>query len=158
MARASRSRGGDPRQGELFGSALEDRLPAPPSPAAALPEPPETQALFARLARSDFRSRFRLGQEDRDYLAAKGPETVRRHAEAFIGERLAPAHPAKDGRQTPMRGHPVFVAQHATATCCRGCLAKWHGIPKGRPLGGAEQARIVAVLMSWIGRESARQR
>jgi hypothetical protein len=33
-----------------------------------------------------------------------------------------------------MRGHPVFIAQHATATCCRGCLAKWHDIPAGRAL------------------------
>ncbi len=33
-------------------------------------------------------------------------------------------------RQTPFRGHPVFIAQHATATCCRECLAKWHRIPR----------------------------
>src|SRR5688572_13698921 len=90
--------------------------------------------VFDRLARSDFRRRFRLGPKEGDYLAAKGFDTVRAHARDFIDRRLAPAAPPNDGRQTPWRGHPVFVAQHATATCCRGCLAKWHGIAKGAEL------------------------
>lgn len=108
--------------------------------------------LFARLARSKFRSRFRLGVRERAYLAEKGYDVIGRHAADFVAGRLAPAAPRNDGRQTPMRGHPVFIAQHATATCCRGCLAKWHGIPAGRALTEAEQARIVGVLMAWIGR------
>ncbi|WP_251023391.1 DUF4186 family protein [Streptomyces sp. ISL-10] len=29
---------------------------------------------------------------------------------------------------------PVFVAQHATATCCRTCLERWHVVPAGRAL------------------------
>ncbi|QRZ14305.1 DUF4186 domain-containing protein (plasmid) [Paracoccus methylovorus] len=107
-------------------------------------------ALFARLARSDFRRRFRLGPRERAYLAAKGTGTIRSHAADFIAARLAPALPKNDGRQTPMRGHPVFIAQHATATCCRSCLAKWHAIPPGRALTEAEQARIVDILMRWI--------
>lgn len=114
--------------------------------------PVAEEDLFVRLARSAFRGRFRLGRKEREYLAAKGLETIRGHAADFIAARLAPADPANDGRQTPMRGHPVFVAQHATATCCRGCLAKWHGIPPGRPLTETEQARIVAILMYWIER------
>ena len=51
---------------------------------------------------------------------------------------------------TPMRGHPVFVAQHATATCCRGCVAKWHHIPQGRELTDDELGYLVAVVMAWI--------
>ncbi len=85
--------------------------------------------VFARLADSAFRSRFRLAARDRDYLRARGKETVLLHARDFVAERLAPARPANDGKQTPFSGHPVFVAQHATATCCRNCLSKWHGIP-----------------------------
>ncbi|HFE7615161.1 TPA: DUF4186 family protein [Salmonella enterica subsp. enterica serovar Newport] len=65
-------------------------------------------------------------------------------------KRLAPAHPANDGKQTPMRGHPVFIAQHATATCCRGCLAKWHQIPQGEPLSKAQQQYIVSVIHYWL--------
>jgi hypothetical protein len=85
----------------------------------------------------------------------RGEPTIRRHAAELIGTKLAPAEPVKDGRQTPYRGHPVFVAQHATATCCRTCLDRWHGIPKGRELTPAEQAYVVDVICRWIGREFA---
>ena len=71
----------------------------------------------------------------------------------FIRKRLSQADIPNDGKQTPMRGHPVFVAQHATATCCRGCLEKWHHIPKGRELTETEQEYIVNVIMEWISRE-----
>jgi hypothetical protein len=49
-----------------------------------------------------------------------------------------------------MRGHPVFVAQHATATCCRSCLAKWHAIPVGRQLSDDEQAHVVSAIERWL--------
>ena len=108
---------------------------------------------FQRLARSKFRSRFHLSAADRQYVAEKGLETIRRHAEDFIRTRLAPANPPNDGRQTPMRGHPVFKAQHACACCCRGCLAKWWKVPKGIEIPPDRQAGIVDFLMAWIGRE-----
>ena len=106
--------------------------------------------LFARLAKSDFRSRFHLTKKDKEYIAEKGLPTIRRHAEDFIAKRLAPAVIPNDGKQTPMRGHPVFLAQHATGCCCRGCLYKWHHIPAGRELTKEEQQYAVAVLMAWI--------
>jgi hypothetical protein len=106
--------------------------------------------VFARLAGSPFRRRFRLGPKERDYLAAKGMETILHHARDFIARRLAAAEPANDGRQTPMRGHPVFIAQHASATCCRSCVAKWHGISVGRPLTEAEQAHLVGAIERWL--------
>ncbi len=84
--------------------------------------------ILDRLSKSTFRQRFKLGAKEQTYLRTKGRDVVREHARSFIATRLAPAHPRNDGKQTPMRGHPVFVAQHATATCCRGCLAKWHGM------------------------------
>jgi len=106
--------------------------------------------VFARLANSVFRRRFRLAARERDYLRARGKETVLEHARGFVAQRLAPARPANDGKQTPFRGHPVFVAQHATATCCRGCLSKWHGIPAGRPLTAEEQGHVVAAIGRWL--------
>lgn len=112
--------------------------------------------LFARLSRSAFRSRFRLRTPERNYIERIGFPTLRRHAEEFVRTRLAPALPPNDGRQTPMRGHPVFIAQHATGCCCRGCLSKWHGIPAGRPLTEAEQRYIVRVLLTWILRQLGR--
>jgi hypothetical protein len=110
----------------------------------------ELDDLFAALSQSSFRRRFRLAPAERKYLATRGFATVLRHARELIAQRLAPAEPAKDGRQTPYRGHPVFVAQHATATCCRGCLEKWHRIPKGRPLADEEQAHVVATIERWL--------
>jgi hypothetical protein len=75
---------------------------------------------------------------------------VLQHAADFIRDRLAPANPANDGKQTPMRGHPVFIAQHATATCCRSCLAKWHKIPPGRALSDKEVDYVVHVISAWL--------
>lgn len=109
--------------------------------------------LWKRLSQSKFRSSFSLKANDRNYIAEKGIDTVRSHAQDFIRKRLAPAEPRNDGKQTPMRGHPVFVAQHATATCCRGCLEKWHHIPKGRELTETEQKYIVDVIIKWIERQ-----
>ena len=112
-----------------------------------------TDAAFLKLANSKFRSRFRLSDADRQYIANKGIATIRRHCEDFIRIRLAPADPLNDGRQTPMRGHPVFKAQHACACCCRDCLCKWWKVPKGIPIPPERQSRIVDFLMAWIARQ-----
>jgi hypothetical protein len=106
--------------------------------------------LFAALAKSTFRRRFKLSAKERAYAADKGLDALLDHARKIIRERLAPAVIANDGKQTPMRNHPVFVAQHATATCCRGCLAKWHHISKGHDLTSAEQAHVIATIERWL--------
>ncbi len=111
------------------------------------------ESLFERLSESKFRSGFRLGKKEIQYAEEKGRDTIRLHAQEFVRKRLAPAEIANDGRQTPMRGHPVFPAQHATGTCCRGCLYKWHRIEKGRELSEEEQAYIVSVICEWIARQ-----
>ncbi|HEY9303671.1 MAG TPA: DUF4186 family protein [Mycobacterium sp.] len=88
----------------------------------------------------------------------RGIAAVRSHAEELVEHRLAPARPRNDGRQTPYRGHPVFVAQHATATCCRTCLARWHAIPAGHALDDAECGYVVEVICWWIARQYAPHR
>ena len=110
----------------------------------------EIEQILTELRTSAFRRRFQLGARERAYLDAKGLDTVMAHAADFIGKRLAPAEPFNDGKQTPWRGHPVFIAQHATATCCRSCLAKWHAIPRGQPLDAAETAHVLAVIERWL--------
>ena len=105
---------------------------------------------FARLKKSAFRSKFRLSEKDKAYIRDKGLDVIRRHAADFVAERLAPAEIPNDGKQTPMRGHPVFVAQHACACCCRGCLEKWYKVPQGTALTEDQQRRIVNLLMAWI--------
>jgi hypothetical protein len=110
----------------------------------------DLDATFAALRQSRFRSRFRLQGKEQEYLRTKGLPLVLTHAGEFIQKRLAPAFPLKDGKQTPWRGHPVFLAQHATATCCRGCLEKWHGIPRGRELSEGEQHYVMSVIERWL--------
>ena len=109
--------------------------------------------LFQALARDVFRAKFKLSREDRAYLHLKGRASVLAHAREFIARRLAPAYPSRDGKQTPFSGHPVFPAQHATATCCRGCLEKWHGIPRGRALTTKELEYVADVIDCWLRRE-----
>ena len=105
------------------------------------------------LSKSKFRSSFSLKDKDFKYIEEKGIDTIRLHAFDFISKRLAPDIIPNDGKQTPMRGHPVFIAQHATATCCRGCLYKWHHIEKNKELSEKEERFIVALIMEWINRK-----
>ena len=109
--------------------------------------------LFLRLSKSSFRSSFHLKFKDREYIDQKGLDVIRQHAADFVAKRLAPACIPNDGKQTPMRGHPVFLAQHATGCCCRGCFYKWHHIAPGRQLTIKEQRYAVNVLMAWIEKE-----
>ena len=117
-----------------------------------MPDPAEIDDRIDRASARPFGRRFHLRGRERATAELRGPQTMRAHAAEIIAERLAPAEPRNDGRQTPYRNHPVFVAQHATATCCRSCLHKWHYIEPGRPLTGEEQQYIVDVLRSWLGR------
>lgn len=106
-----------------------------------------------RLSNSKFRSHFHLRDKEIQYCHEKGLDVIEQHAYDFIRQRLAPANIPNDGKQTPMRGHPVFIAQHATGTCCRGCLYKWHRIEKGIELNEKQQKYIVALIMTWIQKE-----
>lgn len=102
------------------------------------------------LMKSKFRSKFKLTEKDRQYIQDKGIDTIRQHSIDFISARIAPQYPKNDGKQTPMKGHPVFVAQHATATCCRGCIQKWYGIKKGKALSDHQIQFLVELIMRWI--------
>jgi hypothetical protein len=105
---------------------------------------------LSTLKKSKFRSKFRLTSKDRAYIAQKDLGIIRQHAFEFVRARIAADFPKNDGKQTPTRGHPVFIAQHATATCCRKCIQKWHGFEKGRALKGDQVDFIVALIMGWI--------
>ena len=111
---------------------------------------------LTRLGTSKFRAGFSLSAKDRAYARARGEAVIRVHAHDLLGARVAPAAPARDGKQTPWRGHPVFTAQHATATCCRGCIEKWHHIPRGRALTDDELDRLCNLVIAWIRRDLAR--
>ena len=110
--------------------------------------------ILYRLSMSKFRSSFHLNKKMKEYVNDKGLEVIKGHAYDFINDRLRPDYPKNDGKQTPMRQvHPVFIAQHACACCCRGCLEKWYHIPKGKELSDKEVNDIVNLLIEWIKRQ-----
>ena len=111
------------------------------------------ELILDRLSKSKFRSSFHLRLYMIDYINEKGLDTIKKHAYDFIKKRLAPYPTINDGKQTPMKGHPVFIAQHACACCCRGCLEKWYHIPKNRNLTNDEIENIVNLIMLWIKKE-----
>ena len=109
--------------------------------------------ILLKLQKSKFRSSFHLKEKDINYIKEKGMDKIKEHAYDFISKRLALKDIPNDGKQTPMKGHPVFIAEHATATCCRGCLFKWHHISKNKELSKTEIDYIVNVIMKWIENE-----
>lgn len=112
--------------------------------------------VLENLSKSTFRNKFHLKEKEINYIKEKGIDKIQEHTKDFINKRLAPAVIQNDGKQTPMRGHPVFIAQHATGCCCRGCLYKWHKIPKGVELSEEQKNYICEVIMTWIQREIKR--
>jgi hypothetical protein len=110
----------------------------------------DIEPVLARIRKDRFRRSFRMGEAELAELHGKGLDVMLEHARGFVDTRLAAARPANDGKQTPWRGHPVFVAQHATATCCRKCMEKWHGIRRGAELTAEERAYIVRVIGRWL--------
>ena len=102
----------------------------------------ELKKLFNRLDHSKFRSSFHLAKKYKDYCNEKGLDVIEQHARDFISKRI---------------NHPVFIAQHATASCCRGCLYKWYHIKPHTQLNDIQQEMIVQVIMAWIKRELQRK-
>ena len=109
--------------------------------------------ILDRLSKSKFRSSFHLKDKDILYIEDKGIDKIRNHAYDFVTKRLADTSNVTDGKQTPMKGHPVFIAQHATGTCCRRCLEKWHYISKNKNMTDYDIKYVVDIIMSWIEKE-----
>ena len=105
------------------------------------------------LSKSKFRNSFHLRKYMIKYIDDKGIEVIKKHTIDFINDKLADAYPKNDGKQTPTKNHPTFIAMHACACCCRGCLEKWHHISQGKELTKDEKNYIYRLLMTWIIRE-----
>ncbi len=108
------------------------------------------QEILAKLSKSKFRNKFKLSDENKFYVKQKGIDTIQRHAIDFVKNRIAPANILNDGKQTPTKNHPVFIAQHATACCCRKCINKWHGFAQNTQLSTEQQNYLVSIIMQWI--------
>ena len=110
----------------------------------------EWKEIEEKLAQAGRLEKFVLGDAEREYVASRGMEILRLHATDFVNKRLAPANPKNDGRQTPTKGHPVFIAQHATGCNDRDSLEEFFGIPKGTELSPEEVEKVVDVILLWI--------
>lgn len=111
--------------------------------------------VLIKLSRSKFRSSFHLNSKMKEYVDLKGIDKIKNDAYDIINTRIKPKNPKNDGKQTPMKQvHPVFIAQHACACCCRGCIEKWHNISKDIVLSDSEIDYIVSLLIEWIKRET----
>lgn len=111
-----------------------------------------------KLEKSKFRSSFHLKQKEKEYIEKKGIEEIKKQAYEIINKRLKPEIIKNDGKQTPMKNHPVFIGQHATATCCRKCLYKWHHIKKNKELTEHEIDFITTLIIEWIRRQYERNK
>jgi hypothetical protein len=108
------------------------------------------KALKTKLARSKVIEKLDMGEPEIEYVQSRGVDILQLHAADFVRKRLAPAEPKNDGRQTPLKGHPVFIAQHATGTSDREKLQKFHGIEQGTELTEKEVSYVVDVIIRWI--------
>ena len=106
--------------------------------------------LKTKLSRSKVIENLDMGESEIEYVKSRGVDILQLHAADFVRKRLAPAEPKNDGRQTPLKGHPVFIAQHATGTSDRQKLAKFHGIEKGVELTDKDISYVVDVIIRWI--------
>ena len=111
------------------------------------------EKILDNLSKSKFRGSFHLNKKMREYIYLKGLDEIRKHGYMFINKRLKPNYIKNDGKQTPYKGHPIFIAQHACGCCCRSCLEKWHGISKNKELTDEEINYIVNLLIEWIKKQ-----
>ena len=116
------------------------------------------QQKLNKLEKSKFRSSFHLKQKEIEYIEKRGLEEIKKQAYEIINKRIKPEIIENDGKQTHMKNHPVFIGQHATATCCRGCIEKWHHIKKNKELTEHEIDFITTLIIEWIRREYERNK
>ena len=99
--------------------------------------------LFVALARSKFRSRFRLGVKETSYLNEKTLAVVLEHGSAS----------SSSGRLMPNRG--TTVGRHR----CGGILSSSPSMPRlpeGQPLTPEQIDYIIAVLARWLEKQRIR--
>ncbi len=108
------------------------------------------KTLRTKLTRSKQIVSIDMGDPEKEYVHSRGIDILKLHATDFVRKRIAPAEPKNDGRQTPLKGHPVFIAQHATGTSDRVKLKKFHGIKEGMELSEKEIAYVVDIIIRWI--------
>lgn len=65
-----------------------------------------------------------------NYALKKGKIELLKTVEQRIRSSVKAPADAFDGRRTKWEGNPIHYGQHATATCCRKCIERWHDISR----------------------------
>ncbi len=106
--------------------------------------------LLEKVAKCDYRAEIDLGAEDIEYINSRGFDMMIKHAQDFVERRLGPARPRNEGKQTPLKGHPLFLAQHATGSDSRRALSEYHGIAEGKELSRQQIDYVTDVVLRWL--------
>jgi len=69
-----------------------------------------------------------------NYALRKGKIELINTVEKRIRASVKAPVDAFDGRRTKWEGNPIHYGQHATATCCRKCIERWHNVPRDEEL------------------------
>ena len=96
-----------------------------------------------RLKKSKFRREIGLNEDEIEKIKEEAFEILARKIRVKL---------KNDGRQTPWRGHPVFPAMHATATCCRKCIKKWHNLTEEKKLTDEEIGVFSNLIFVWMSK------
>jgi hypothetical protein len=109
---------------------------------------------FVRLKSSSYRRNMGLTAFEKKSVMKEGfGKVVERCREALDDLDM----PDYTHGETPYKG-VVPKAQHATSTCCRKCMFRWHGIPRYRELTEEERAYVIRLILRWVRKELATQK
>ena len=56
----------------------------------------------------------------------------------------------RDSTQTPKGKDIIYLAQHATGTCCRRCIEEWYGINKEEIMNEEQINFLTEIIMTYI--------
>ncbi|WP_372655987.1 DUF4186 family protein [Halobacteriovorax sp.] len=109
--------------------------------------------IFRRLGCSKVCCKFKLKDEQWEYLAKRGFDTILLEGRSLIVKIFNEDSLSHSCKVAPVQTHPIYIALHATGTCCRSSLEKWHKIPKSKELKEKDIFYILLVVKEWIIRQ-----
>lgn len=109
--------------------------------------------IFRRLNCSKVCCKFKLKDDQWDYLAKRGFDSILLEGRTLIVKIFSEEAKHHSCKVAPVQNHPIFTALHATGTCCRSSLEKWHKIPKNKELREKDIFYILLVVKEWIIRQ-----
>jgi len=109
--------------------------------------------IFRRLGCSKVCSKFKLREDQWEYLAKRGFDTILLEGRTLIIKILSEENSEHSCKVAPINSHPIFTALHATGACCRVSLEKWHKISKDRELKEKDIFYILLIVKEWMIRQ-----